>query len=415
MTETPPILATLHRRALLCALAAALAALGLAPAPAATEIREIRWGRHEGYARCVVEYRGDTPRLTFEDRTADLNLLYCDFWNVNQPAAGSPSAPEDPRILSCVTMYSPRESKMRLGVRLAEPATPRTLHLTDPTRIVIDFYWKSGAAAPAAAPGGADGAEPPAPALAAAPIPARPARKPVVILDPGHGGWHKGAIGRVGKKTVYEKDITLAIAEKLKRRLDATGRFDVRLTRTKDVYLGLYERVEFAEKNHGDLFISIHCNATDEARRKSQARGLEFWYWNKSNSGSAAAKYLEKLENDEGPQGALSQADPKARRLLGALMTEQLEARALQSRKASELLEGPFLRRDYFKRHYRGIHSARFKVLENYAMPSVLVEAGFLSHPEEAKLLDSARFQDQVAESLAEGVQAILSRPEFLE
>lgn len=231
-----------------------------------------------------------------------------------------------------------------------------------------------------------------------------------IIIDPGHGGWHKGAMGKVDGRTVWEKDIVMQVARRLKARLDATGRYDTRLTRTTDEYISLGARADFAMDNQGDLFVSLHCNAVDGAAAQRRARGFEIWYWNKNGSTSAAAKLLERLENDEGDHSGLDSARPEARRMLSTLMADQLESQAAQSRILCETMGQAFTKDEYFRKHWRGIHSARFKVLENYMMPSMLVELGFLSHPEEAKLLADDAFQDRCARYLADGIENIMRR-----
>ncbi len=447
----------------------ALSACGLSTR--AAEITDIRWGRHEGFSRCVLEFNGDPPRVTLQDYTASQRILYCDFSGTSRasiPASGSVA--EDSRILGYTSRYLEAERRLRLSVRVDRAASPRTITLSDPGRVVIDLYWdgnppdtqtpayasaaartetkqasqtsgfaswaspwryftgSSGNAAKSSSSSSSSSAssaaqtqaDPPA-ASAASSNSAAPSNyastsssssprsplpfRPVIIIDPGHGGWHKGAIGKVDGHAVMEKDVAMKIAVKLKNYLQKSGEFDVRMTRTSDDYVGLVDRVVFAEEKKGDLFVSIHCNATDNGKRASEARGLELWFWNKSGSSNAAAKHLEQLENDESGGVNLSNTTARTRRLLSTLMADRLEEQALLSGKVADRLAKPFLRQYYFKQHYRGIHSARFKVLENYMMPSVLVEVGFLSHPQEARLLASDKFQDGVARCLADGIR----------
>jgi N-acetylmuramoyl-L-alanine amidase len=397
----------------------------------AARITDLRWGTHAEFTRCVVDYSGSPPRVTLEDRSADLRMLYCDLWNVDVAWEKSETLVDDPNVRSYQSIYLASEKRVRLAIRVTRPLRPSTQMLSDPGRVVIDLAWGASpaSATSSAAPSTASppvreapsarspfaappaSASSPAAPTTAPPPPAQPTasrKKPLVILDPGHGGWHKGASGTVSGQTVWEKDLTMSMARKTKALLDSRGRCEVILTRTQDVYMGLYERVQFAEKREGDLFVSIHCNATGNPSARNRARGLEFWYWNKNGSTSAAARELERLENDESGNPGLSQALPRARRLLSSLMADQLEIQALQSRKVAEIMEGVFLRQSYFRQYYRGIHSARFKVLENYMMPSVLVEVGFLTHPTEARLLASNPFQDMAARCMADSIEQVL-------
>ncbi len=233
--------------------------------------------------------------------------------------------------------------------------------------------------------------------------PKPPQRKSVIIIDPGHGGYHKGGGNIVRGRRVWEKEITLQIAERIERIARRDGRFEVRLTRREDVYVGLAERTQRAEQMHGDIFISLHTNAVDgDASRKARAKGIEFWTWSPDGSRTAAAKWLEELENDEG--GNVRAAKP----LLNQMMIDALTAQALESRRVARALESSFMRESYYRANYRGIDGARFKVLENYSMPSVLIEYGFLTHPEESKRLADPVKQEEMARLTYEGIAAYL-------
>lgn len=425
---------------------------------AAARVTDIRWGSHEGFSRCVVEFNGSPARAVLENRIADLGMLYCDLYGTTSDPIKGVQAVGDPNIQSIQTVYVPSEKKLRLAVKLGRRARPSLMTLNNPGRVVIDFYWQTGgdsgssssgsatssgsisglgarpstymrnrsAQSSAASsrndsrpegaslwsrqgttgiiPGGGSASPSSQPAQRAAVVTPR-SRKPIVVVDPGHGGWHKGAVGHVNGRTVYEKTITLQIAWKVKAKLEARGNVEVKLTRTKDVYVGLFERTQIAEKDHGDLFVSIHCNSTDDRAASRHARGVEFWYWNKNSSTSAAARYLEKLENDEGHSDGIAGAAPTTRRLIGSLMADQLESMALRSADVCKTFSRAFDKISYFRKYNRGIKSARFKVLETYQMPSILVEVGFLSHPTEARYLVTDHFQDMIADSLARGIE----------
>lgn len=235
------------------------------------------------------------------------------------------------------------------------------------------------------------------------PAPRPGGRKTVIIIDPGHGGHHKGGGNIVRGRRVWEKEITLQIAERIERIARRDGRYEVRLTRREDVYVGLAERTQRAEQMHGDIFVSLHTNAVDgDASRKARAKGIEFWTWSPDGSRTAAAKWLEELENEEG--GNVRAAKP----LLNQMMIDALTAQALESRRVARALENSFMRESYYRANYRGIDGARFKVLENYSMPSVLIEYGFLTHPEESKRLADPSKQEEMARLTYEGIAAYL-------
>jgi len=404
----------------------------------AARVKEIRWGNHTSFSRCVIEFDTAPARVLLEDRISDLHMLYCDLRDTEAYSAARAQPANDPNIRSLQALYLPKEKRLRLAIKVERSARPVLMTLQNPGRVVIDFYW-SGAAPvagstrsssgtgssisglgarglPSSGSGSVSGSAPSSGipgggvTSSGSPVVASRTGKPIVVIDPGHGGWHKGAVGKVGRSTVYEKEITLEIAQRLKRKLEARGRVEVRLTRTRDVYVGLFERTQIAEQYNGDLFVSIHCNSVDGRAAQRKARGIEFWYWNKNSTTSAAVKYLEKLENDEGHADGIGDAAPATRRLIGSLMADQLESMALRSASVCEMLNGTVRRVDYFREHNRGIKSARFKVLETYQMPSVLVEVGFLSHPTESRYLVSDNFQEMTAQALADGIERVMEK-----
>jgi len=170
----------------------------------------------------------------------------------------------------------------------------------------------------------------------------------------------------------------------------------VRLTRRTDVYLGLQERTEEAARLRGHLFVSLHCNAVEG--NSATARGFEIWTWNRDSNSSAAARAVSRMENED--PGVTRQNT----RILTTMMTDALESQSLVSRRLARSVLDSVTTDAYFRKHDRGIHSARFKVLENYDMPSILVEMGFLTHPEEAKLLTQDAFQQRLARLLYNGI-----------
>jgi N-acetylmuramoyl-L-alanine amidase len=205
-------------------------------------------------------------------------------------------------------------------------------------------------------------------------------------------------MGKINGRAVSEKELTIKVAEKLERYFLADSRFEVRLTRRQDVYLGLAERAEMASKTNGDLFISIHANAVEGKEAQKRAKGFEIWTWNREANRSAAARAIERLENDE---PGMSNGGSN---LLNAMMRDALESQALESKRFARAVHSRALRHPYLKKHDRGIESAKFRVLEIYDMPSILVELGFMTHPEEVKLMFTSKFQEDWAKIMYDGV-----------
>jgi len=235
----------------------------------------------------------------------------------------------------------------------------------------------------------------------------------LVIIDPGHGGFNKGAKTscKIKGKHYWEKDLVLAYAKKLKYLIDKSPNLKAVLTRDKDEYVSLQKRVEFAQKRQGDLFISIHLNAAPNPR-STTARGIEIFHWRETGSDNAAVRYLEKLENDQDLPNLPKTQDDQLKHILKGMLKDALEEEKIRSTRLCEAMWGVFKHNPYFKKYHRNppIKSARFVVLANYAMPSVLMEIGFLSNRSEAPLLISESFQWTSARLMYNGIQAFFDR-----
>ncbi len=233
-----------------------------------------------------------------------------------------------------------------------------------------------------------------------------------VIIDPGHGGKDPGAINK--KNGLKEKDIVLSIALKLAQYLSKTGNIKPILTRKTDKYLSLNARGKICEKykEKAKLFISLHLNSVGRRSRIPYARGLEIYYLNPAGASRVEAKHAEELENFEGkyynPElGRFSNLN-EAKPLLRALLDKSIRENMIYSQELCEFISSEMKKIPYYKIYYRGIYDANFKVLRNINMPCVLIELGFISHPEESILLNNAVFQDIVARAIANGIIAYL-------
>lgn len=239
------------------------------------------------------------------------------------------------------------------------------------------------------------------------PPPSLPARKPtasasrpIIVIDPGHGGMDPGAIGANG---VHEKNVTLAIARELRDQLVRTGRYRVKLTRDSDVYLRLPERVAIGRRESADLFISIHADSTD----KRGVRGASIYTLSEKASDAQTAKLAERENRADLIAGVdLSHEDAEVANILVDLaMRETMNqskffANTLvygMSRNGLRLLENPH-------------RFAGFAVLKAPDVPSILIESGFMSSPEEARLLDRASYRRDLARSLVSGIEAYFSK-----
>jgi N-acetylmuramoyl-L-alanine amidase len=219
------------------------------------------------------------------------------------------------------------------------------------------------------------------------------AHRPVrhVIVDAGHGGHDTGAIGPRG---VREKDVTLAMANRLAVRLRAAG-FKVTLTRTDDRYLKLEERTAVANMARGDLFVSLHANANPRRDR----RGVETYYLNVTND-----RYARRLAARENGLIDGDEADGGVQRILTDL---NAKASAGASRQLAGMVQKELTTRSRSRQEEvrdRGVKSALFYVLLGARMPAVLVETAFISNRAEERRLASPAYQQLVADGVAQAV-----------
>ncbi len=350
----------------------------LALAARAATVREIRLAEHGSFTRAVIELDAPAP-YSLVNNSATSRRIGIRIDGIASAPEAIRLTGEERHVRGAERRYDPARDQFELHLLTEGHVALSDFTLEGPDRIVVDIARSS---APASLSGqGAGG----------------PWRRTIVI-DPGHGGHHKGGVGKIGGRTVYEEDVTIAVAEMLERHLKADPRFDVRLTRREDVYVGLLERTERAAALNGDLFVSLHANAVEGRSAQLRARGFEIWTWNRDNNHSAAARAVARLEN----------AEPGVKRagstLITRMMEDALESQALVSRRLAASVHSTFMQDSYFRRYDRGIQRARFKVLENYDMPSILVEMGFMTHPEEVKLLFSQDFRERIARYLYEGI-----------
>lgn len=239
-----------------------------------------------------------------------------------------------------------------------------------------------------------------------------------IVIDPGHGGkpgdakYHMGAESsrKIGGRTICEKEITLRIARRLAALINRTKNMEAVLTRTDDTYVSLPRRVEIAEQSQGDLFVSIHLNATD-SRRKT-ARGFEIYYL--SDGTKAINKHLLELENEVDMNSPTSSRED-IREILRSLAGDKLAERQAQGSRLAQLIGDEFRQYGQSREHYRGVKSMPFRVLVQYSMPAVLAECYFLDNPEEAAMLVRPDIQNQIAALLFNGINryVALSDPRF--
>ncbi len=218
--------------------------------------------------------------------------------------------------------------------------------------------------------------------------------KPLIVIDPGHGGQDPGA--RANAK-LYEKTVVLAIAKELKKQLLQSGKYRVALTREKDVYIRLKDRVKFARDRNADLFISIHADSI----HKRKVRGTSIYTISKKASDAQTEKLAEKENQSDLIAGLdLNIEDEQVAFILGDfLINDTMNQSKFFANTVVKTLKSSGIRMLENPHRYAG-----FAVLKAPEIPSVLIEAGFMSNPQEAKLLNQPNHRKKIAKSIIKGI-----------
>jgi len=271
---------------------------------------------------------------------------------------------------------------------------------------------RTGNAAEAVAPAGTPAAQAARDAVKAAPAgngAAQPggqrAEGRLVVIDPGHGGRDPGKIGTNG---VREKDVTLQLSQRLAKVLEDRG-YEVRLTRTTDTYVSLYDRPKMANEWKGDrpvaVFLSLHANSAPT----SSARGFETFFL--SDARTEDERRVAEMENESIRFDATGPSAPDAGldQILSTLRSDFLmrashELAAVVQEHMAQFHPGP----------NRGVKRAGFVVLVGTIMPAVLIETAFMSNREDARLLGTQSFQEKIAWGIADSVDEFFARNEHL-
>ena len=231
-------------------------------------------------------------------------------------------------------------------------------------------------------------------------IPKTPAKK-IIVIDPGHGGVDPGTIGVNG---IYEKHITLAMARELKKQLEQSGKFKVVLTRSRDIFVKLRSRVEFARDAGADLFVSVHADAIQNRK----TRGLSVYTLSETASDKEAAALAEQENKADLIAGV--HATENTPEITGILIDlTRRETMNQSARFATGMVKE--LRRQ--TRVLRNTHRfAGFAVLKAPDVPSILIELGFLSNHADEKALRSAVHRRKLAKGMVQAITGYFSNIE---
>ncbi len=370
-----------------CALLIAAAAAG----PLLPLSVQFRSFDHAGYSRMVFEAdRPFTYRVQEKPGLLEVALPEAvDSWN----GSGAVS-----RLLAQVS-HELREGRSVFTLQFRDGASIRkSFVLENPFRVVFDLT---------AAPRPADTAAPQAAALpqaaTPAPVPAQPAAEPArakpietICIDAGHGGDDFGAVSR---SRLQEKNVTLAVARRLKKLVESRLGLRVIMTRDKDAEVSLNTRASIANNQQAQLFISIHVNSSF----RKTARGSET-YFVSLNATDPEALELARKENQNGEDiGEAIKSDELKMILWNMAQAEYIR----ESSRLAEYVQNEL--NELLDTRNRGVKQAPFRVLMRAAMPAVLVEVAFISNPSEEKKLAQDDFLEKVALAVYNGVAKFIA------
>jgi len=356
------------------------------------------------YTRITLEAAGPVAHKYFT--LSNPERLVIDLEGVEAGAAldalaGQLTA-EDPYV-SAIRVGVNRPGVMRVVLDLKTAIKPTVFQLQPlgqyGHRLVVDLYPVQAGPVEAGNTA-ANPVVPPQPTVAEQPRPAKPGvpqyvRLISVAIDAGHGGEDPGASGANGSR---EKDITLALAKKLKQKIDAQENMRAVLIRDGDYFVPLGQRVTKARALKADLFISIHADAFI----KPHARGSSVFALSENGATSVAARWLAKRENEADLVGGIN-IDVKDPFLKRTLIDLSQTATINDSLKLGHAV----LREigGVNTLHKAQVEQAGFAVLKAPDIPSILIETAFISNPEEEKRLNDPAYQDQLVDAIVGGIK----------
>ena len=228
--------------------------------------------------------------------------------------------------------------------------------------------------------------------------------KPVIVVDPGHGGIDPGAQGAHGQ----EKDVVLAVSREIQRSLLALRRFEVVMTRSTDVFVALDQRVRISRQAQADLFLSVHADSLAQKELAQNIRGATI-YTLSDRASDDRAQLLAEKENASDLLAGLNvnggSNDDQVRNILFDLVRRESAnfATDFRGRLLTHLRPKMTLAKDPAR-------SAPFKVLRQPGSPAVLIELGYMSNAQDEKLMESAAWQKSVGDAVAKAVDAFFAR-----
>jgi N-acetylmuramoyl-L-alanine amidase len=332
-------------------------------------LEELRSRSYPSFTRIVIETSGPLAYRVEASGTREARvrlLMLAGFPRVQEVADG---------FIAEARLERAGDDALLRVIFEGAPGEVRGSTLSDPPRLVLDFSRPT---------------EP-------APRDRREAVTPLrlIVLDAGHGGHDTGAIGPGG---LQEKDVVLDVTRRVARLMEDKLDVKVLLSRDADQFVTLRDRTTFANRERGDLFVSIHANA----HRESASTGLETYFLS-SEATDGAARQVAALENSV-VQLEKTAARPAGRLdVVKAILWDLAQSEFQQeSSRLAEVVQDSMTQA--LRLPNRGVKQAGFYVLGGAAMPAILIEIGFLTNPKEERRLKDAKYRDEIARAIVAGL-----------
>ena len=337
------------------------------------DVTDIRYWSYPEYTRVVISL---TDQVEFtQRRLSSPDRLYFDLKQSRINGETKKNISVSNGMLKAVRAGQFDDSTVRVVLDLGKITDYKIVKLEDPSRIIIDIYGQ-----------------------------ATFSEKKRIVIDAGHGGHDPGAIG---PNKVYEKDVVLDIALKLRDLLQKNQNYEVFLTRDKDVFIPLEQRTAIANSKNADLFVSIHANASPNRSAKGIETYMLNWTTDEEAMKVAARENAISLKK-------MRQMNKKQMDILDIIKSDlSRENKRDESIKLAHYIQKDLvsdLHRDYKHIVDLGVKQALFYVLFGAKMPSVLVEVSFISNPLEEKLLSKDDYRGDLARSISAGITKYMSK-----
>ncbi len=335
------------------------------------EVTDIRFWSYPDYTRIVINLSENTEFI--KNRLSSPDRLYFDIKNSRINKETQRNILIDNGMLKGVRAGQFSDSTVRVVLDLEKIRDYKVFSLEDPIRIIIDVYG-----------------------------PIKFSAKKRIVLDPGHGGHDPGA---VGPNKLYEKDVVLDIALKLRKILSEIPNLEIFLTRDRDIYIPLEERTAIANSKNADLFVSIHANAST----RRDAKGIETYLLNWTNDEEAMKVAARENQISLKKMKKMHKEIDVLEIIKSDLNRENKRDESIKLANYVQKSMVNDLDKNYSHIVDHGVKQALFYVLMGAQMPSVLVEVSFISNPVEEKLLSRENYRGDLAKSIASGINKYMT------